>query len=1741
MTWTIYGKDGKAKWEAEALDYDGEWMGENAVSVKVTSWEPVDFATGDYVTYRGETFRLNEVPVEKSGATGTAGDAYTYNLRFVGPMDELTRCDFLDVTDAEDDFFGMPEFTFFCETINAFAERLQANLDRLYKAAEKWTVKVGNADGSKTGVTVSVQKQTCWEMLTTVYDTFGVTFEVRGRTVTLAPEKVELGKMFRYGRNGGLWKLTRETEDGQKIVTRLRAYGNTTNMPLHYYAEVGQEESGYHIEMPIESVAFSVGPDGMGHIDGVGLGLPATYTAEDGAESVTVEINGKTFTSTLVPGVTTYENITLAGTKEEVGWIKTGMKVRFVSGIIESRTDSAYRVYESSPSVSYPAGLPANRLMLPGFPDETTDPYIDAENIDELGVREGSVYFDGQDETEDIYPSMEGMTADDLRAAGYVIEMPPGANGNLDEVWAADVPGDDGRADAEGKPVSGVTTFQITLKDIGFDINDYAADDGSTPKISLKSGGCGGRDFEISKAETGDTYGLRILTCKRTYDENIGLFFPNGAYGVASGDKFVLTDIRMPKPYIDAASERLLTFATEYLKKNCKPRETYVPSLDEIGMAREAQEAKSAGRESLHDRIREGVLLQFSDDDLEIDGNVYIEHLTIKEDGSEVPTYDVTLKEEKTPGFIERIVDSVKLASGSGTSGGGGYSAAQIGNIVRSYGDGRYLRKDAEDTAKGRLRFEKGYMVGLQAVSSYGMDGNGAVFASGITNTGGMTSNDFMAGVLGAGYSLVRDDGSGQSYLEIDKLMVRARAFFTELEIRKVTYSGGNFIFSPAGITFSRVVEREADYQCYFTTDDGEKATENMFREGDQVLCQTFNIKAGVYENVGNKRYWRLVTSVGDDWIALSKADCETGSDVPAAGDEVCVLGSRSVADRRNAIVISVVGEGSPSIVQYADISGYMLTGKAKTVISPNGNVFQGTLKVETGETVEELMEGVVNDLDVFKQETEVQLNVMNDRIEEIAKSATYFPTNLIPSPDRRFLTGLHRDTGDYGEMTVDGWKRFNTNNGSINVRNEDTVTLSPNQEYTVSIYVRAAGNMTSQGMEMGLYSVQERYAVTAIPEVNVVAEEEDYTEYRIHAVLTAPNDGGSQYWQMMINGVSPQSTVVDFRFPQIQPGPFLTEWVGDERDTAESIQRNEASLTVMDEAIKGKVSQTTYDEQMNVIDERFSEVTQTADGLEVRVQATEKGLAELNVTASGLQSDVTDLEGRVSTVEQTAAGLTVTVTGLRTDFNSLSSTFTQFEQTAEAFKMRVYDTNTTANLIDYSSMERNDTGAWTRNGKLNSLEFYDPTKIEEPLVDEKCFYVVTGTGADGAGIWRKATPANRLKKGDIVTVQMEFANYQNVGFIKWGFEGGVEVEPDAEGHDVPNVRENFYGAETRVFVRRTKTQRLTTDDPAFVIYRDDHDDPNLSALMVKFFVRHVKAEYGTEATDWEPSYNDFGQGVQATGIDITNRRIVLTADTFLVQSNTGEPVAVFDGTGDVPVLKAQYIDAANITVGSISGCQGTFSRITSTNGQMALDGDSIRYNLSDTFYTIKSGIGANAWLYPSTSGNTYIPFGIDVTAKKNGTVFIPVGMQVSAGYEDNLTTTPGQPAAIKLQKGALFGLKLKTRQATSAITLTEDDNIVITSGRSSFNVELPNFPYLEGGAFNHEGHVITLLNLSTAACGVTGGSYAKIAVWNEFTGFNMVSSLRADAGNMLFLVFNKTLSEQESIGVWIGMQIQTK
>ena len=318
-----------------------------------------------------------------------------------------------------------------------------------------------------------------------------------------------------------------------------------------------------------------------------------------------------------------------------------------------------------------------------------------------------------------------------------------------------------------------------------------------------------------------------------------------------------------------------------------------------------------------------------------------------------------------------------------------------------------FLRKDDEDTTEFLLRLLGGI------ISPF------------------IESPDFIPGVLGAGFS-IKQNANKQSVAEFDKLIVRLKATFQMLEILKTELGGSDMLFNSSGarikITEVERLDQEAFFitgdkayfsdedeiyfpdifRCYFLSDDTEEAVENLFKSGDFAQSKSFNIKEGVYENVGNHYWWRKVVGVGDDYIELSTVDMDSGSDDPKEGDVVVQLGNDKDQDRQNAIIISAFGENAPYISMLQGIDSYSLSDKAiftvgydrankecylknygRTYIgdhnnkryfdlSKNGLVVKATKFIfETGEDVSEEFKSVKTSISVM--EGKISLKVSND------------------------------------------------------------------------------------------------------------------------------------------------------------------------------------------------------------------------------------------------------------------------------------------------------------------------------------------------------------------------------------------------------------------------------------------------------------------------------------------------------------------------------------------------------------------------------------------------------------------------------------------------------------------------------------------------------------------------------------------------------------------------------------------
>lgn len=1053
----VYSKDGSQKAVISSLEYQGVFMGLSCLSVTVKSPVPVAFANGDYIDYRGDRFTLRYLPaLKKQSAPMRYGEAFVYEgIVFYSGTDDLTRCDFLDVvlSDNKMHFTSLPTFQFYAETADDLAGRIQANLDRLYKGDRKWTVKVAEGTVVKP-YNFSFSNVKVWDALTEANKVWKLNFVIRGRVITIGGKGSTIAQEFRYGKSNGLLSIEQTVNSDDAIITRLRAYGSTRNIPYRYYNNL----SGVLESMYVPNLML---PDfGRVHRGG------------------SYDYNGCTVT-------------------------------------IETTVIEGKQV--------------------------ATDVYIDSPETETYGINEGTVFFDGSGEEEEIYPSMEGMTAEILEEAGYKIELADGDNGNLDEIVSAQQLSDSGVLPEDGTDLS-PSYFTITLKDLGFDINDYLTDE--TAQISMKSGMCVGRTFDITNVvKSGINY---VLTVNRTVDDSIQQAFPNRDFNLSPGDKFVLLGISMPDAYINAASQKLLSEATAWLRQHDHTKPSFTPAIDNKFMAEHPDIAET---------IKEGDLFVFSDADLGIDTFVTISSLTTKEGEGMIPQYEVTLNDETEADFVDRVASEVSQMMSTGSPQ---LTKADITSLIRSYGANMFVSKITDDTVAGLLSFAKG-----------------------------LQSTGYTSGTLGTGFGLFKDV-DGMSYLELDRLYVRYKAIFDTLEVKHISHVGGEFVVSPAGMECIRVekvsgipsawqpladsqgralydkdgkrlnavAQRSDAYRCHFRATDGDRTIENQFAVGDQAMCREFNLTGGSV----NRYYWRKVIGVGADYIDLSVTDCLAGSDTPIAGDSIVTVGNDRDTTRRHAIVISSYGGNAPSIMLYTGINSYSLEGKAIFEVTPEGvnikvgsfnGTFTGKFNIEVGSTGLENMEGYGDLTDAIAEAVDnaeqaaADAQAATDELDKISSDGYISP------PERTALKQQHADIqSEYSQIIADAAR------------------------YGVSYTAYTNAYMAAD-------EALEKYTLDT-PEYRPVMD--DYADIAAYyparqAILDAIAEAAKQGVDDVAEDLAGYKTTVSAQF------------------------------TVLTKAVNSKVSQTTFDNYGTSVAEQFTEISQTVDNISLTVQSLGRNL----------------------------------------------------------------------------------------------------------------------------------------------------------------------------------------------------------------------------------------------------------------------------------------------------------------------------------------------------------------------------------------------------------------------------------------------------------------------------------------------------------------------------------------------------
>ncbi len=693
----------------------------------------------------------------KASSKNTYGEGFVYNdIKFNSLSDELVRAEFLDVVLFEGTvnvdgietplhYTALPKFSFYVEFIDDLLDRIQANMNeqygdgvwKIFSTNMERSVVRGcsesdwhNAYGNESkyiaidSQSITVDNSTCWDALSLVNSKWDITFIVRGRNVYVGINGPKAPHVFKYGKGNGLREIEQTVDSEQNVITRLRAYGSDKNMPQRYYAELGKKCFA-NVTKVDKSVSNFIEITTDLPYNSTLFNTPRTYKTSEDSETFTlgwavkVTFDFQTVVTAHIEPTTTQDGCCIVHTElgepydtgDELDSVKlqkfiesasVGKKLYFTRGIYKSAFEKEFVEFDNN----MPNNMAVNRLMLPGFPDTSlsafwntmTDeekkyvnptgsniifsedkyrPYLDSPEKENAGLRQYSMYFVNDDKKNgiiEIYPTIEEMVVSGER---------------IDEISVGSSIDDNGVFD-DGQEVK---DFYIKLKkQIDFDLNDVKNDDFS---ISLKDGMCGGRTFKIN-ACTKESDGSWSLKCTRVKDDALELWFPYKDYPIRKGDHFVLTGLELPDSYIRAASIKLLKYSISYLNSNCKTRYAFQLKVDDLFMARQhdlSVSDSSGATKSLYKTLRAGDVMSIRDEDLGIDSDIVIEQLTIKEKEGNIPSYEITLRDDKSVGAITKIQDKIdSIYSAVGT--GGTLNESQVESVVAKVAGKLFVTND---------------------------------------------------------------------------------------------------------------------------------------------------------------------------------------------------------------------------------------------------------------------------------------------------------------------------------------------------------------------------------------------------------------------------------------------------------------------------------------------------------------------------------------------------------------------------------------------------------------------------------------------------------------------------------------------------------------------------------------------------------------------------------------------------------------------------------------------------------------------------------------------------------------------------------------------------------------------------------------------------------------------------------------------------------------------------------------
>lgn len=543
----------------------------------------------------------------------------------------------------------------------------------------------------------------------------------------------------------------------------------------------------------------------------------------------------------------------------------------------------------------------------------------------------------------------------------------------------------------------------------------------------------------------------------------------------------------------------------------------------------------------------------------------------------------------------------------------------------------------------------------------------------------------------------------------VDNLTVNKAAHFYSLCIDEIKATQGQIIVTPASAIIEKVeVLASGDYKCWWKNTDNLTTTTQTFSAGDLVVCQTFNTGQSRY-------YWRLCTEAGssDGWnfITLSKTDKDPASvSEPMKGDNIVQLGNKIDETRRAAIIISAYNTGyldktvvAPSIVQYQGINDYNLETHRLNVISVGKNIFSGEFKVDNGKTLESYIADRIkltasgtpyigsggtwmiwDKASNTYKDSKIPARGQDGRDGSTPqiKNGTWWiggTDTRIPAQGSKGEKGEKGDKGDQGQKGDQGvtprivdnvWWIGNTNTQVV-ARGQDGRDLDPTLNYKLydrggSVAVVDTINRINLNIDLGLIEVVGQSA-SSVSSDNTPANKIQYNG----GLIAINREGLFKHSQEL-----PYTGQTTFTFNLLS---------GDKLVDSYTIPVTVLPSTVFSvtDQIKAQVQDTKQSinnvtGRIGTVENKVTQLTQTADTIKTQVQNNKTGLDTVTGKIRQAESSISSLTQKAGSIEQTVAGTRTELDNLKNtttrDINTLRQTASETESKVSRVEETVRD-----------------------------------------------------------------------------------------------------------------------------------------------------------------------------------------------------------------------------------------------------------------------------------------------------------------------------------------------------------------------------------------------------------------------------------------------------------------------------------